>query len=101
MISFIEAAAKAQGVDLGILLPQFAYVLAQPSTNTSVTSRVNPDQETCNPTGTTALVDGLILAAVKNLRSDLSIATTLKLDEYETSLNFAQTGVPTLLDDSV
>lgn len=38
----------------------------------------------CAPTGTTKEVAGLILAAVANLRTDLTITTTTKLDDYQT-----------------
>ena len=68
LIAFVEAAALAQGVDLGILLPEFAYVESLASTASTVTSTVNQQPETCTPSGTTAEVDALILAAVKNLK---------------------------------
>ncbi|KAM0750211.1 hypothetical protein T439DRAFT_247618 [Meredithblackwellia eburnea MCA 4105] len=101
LIEFLEAAATAQGVDLGILLPEFAYVLGLASTASSVTTQVNTGTETCKPTGTTAEVQALILAAVKNLKTDLAITSTLKLDDFETGLSFDQNGVPTVLDNTV
>ncbi|GAA5914535.1 uncharacterized protein JCM6883_003197 [Sporobolomyces salmoneus] len=101
LIRFLEAVASANGVDLGILLPEFAYVLGLDSTESSVTTSVNTQPETCAPTGTTRTVQGLILAAVKNLRTDLTIQSDVKLDDYETPLNFVQRNVPTVLDDSV
>ncbi|KAL8278093.1 hypothetical protein RQP46_009553 [Phenoliferia psychrophenolica] len=101
LISFLEAAATAQGVDLGILLPEFAYVLGLASTTSTVTTSVNTKKETCAPTGTSSEVAALILAAVKNLRTDLGITSTLKLDDFQTDLAFVQNGVPTVLDDSV
>lgn len=82
-------------------MPEFAYVLGQPATASSITSSVNPNKETCSPTGTTALVDGLILGAVKNLRTNLTIASTVALDDYHTPLDFVQNEVPTILDNSV
>ncbi|BGP22157.1 pre-rRNA processing protein [Rhodotorula toruloides] len=101
LINFLIAVAKANGVDLGILLPEFQYVLSEASTATSVTSQVNTGKETCTPTGTTKEVQNIILAAVKNLKTDLGIQSTVALDEFVTPLNFAQNGVPTVLDDSV
>ncbi|GAA5897781.1 hypothetical protein JCM8208_000260 [Rhodotorula glutinis] len=101
LINFLIAVAQANGVDLGILLPEFQYVLSLPSTDTAVTSEVNPDRETCAPTGTTKEVQNIILAAVKNLKTDLNISATVALDEYVTPLDFQQRGVPTVLDDSV
>lgn len=82
-------------------MPQFAYVLSLASTESLVTSSVNLDKETCAPTGTTKAVQGLILAAVANLKTDLLIASTLTLDDYQTDLNFIQRNVPTELDESV
>lgn len=82
-------------------MPEFQYVLSLPSTDTAVTSEVNPDRETCAPTGTTKEVQNIILAAVKNLKTDLNISATVGLDEYVTPLDFQQRGVPTVLDDSV
>lgn len=104
LIQFIEAAATAQGVDLGILLPEFAYVLSLPPTAltaSTIIASVNPNPETCAPTGTTARVDALILAAVKNLKTNLSIQSITKLDDYQTPLDFVQNNVPTVLGDSV
>ncbi|KAI5474806.1 pre-rrna processing protein [Pseudohyphozyma bogoriensis] len=101
LIQFVEAAATAQSVDLGILLPEFAYVLGLSSTASSVTSSVNQQPETCAPTGTTREVQALILAAIKNLKTNLTIQSVVKLDDYETPLNFDQNDVTTDLDSSV
>ncbi|SCV70806.1 BQ2448_3568 [Microbotryum intermedium] len=101
LIRFVEAAAAANGVNLGPLLPQFAYVLGLSDTSTSVTSSVNPNPESCAPTGTTKAVQALILAAVANLKTDLAISALTALDQYQTGLDFVQNQVPTVLDDSV
>lgn len=76
-------------------------MLSEASTQTSVTSKVNPNKETCAPTGTTKEVQQIILAAVANLKTDLGIQSQIALDEYVVDLTFAQRGVPTYLDDSV
>lgn len=86
---------------MGILLPEFAYVLGLSSTASSIVTSVNPNPETCTPTGTTARVDASILAAVKNLRTNLTIRSTVGLDDYHTPLDFVQLEVPTVLADSV
>ncbi|GAA6027071.1 hypothetical protein JCM8097_006088 [Rhodosporidiobolus ruineniae] len=101
LIRFLEAVAAANGVDLGILVDEFNYVLGLDSTASSVTTSVNPNPESCAPTGTTREVQSLILAAVKNLKSNLTIASDVKLDDYETPLDFSQFNVATVLDDSV
>jgi hypothetical protein len=82
-------------------VPQFNYVLYQPDSPTSITTTVNPNSETCSPTGTTSLVRNLILAAVKNLKTNLTIVSNVALDDYHTPLNFVQNNVPTVLDDTV
>lgn len=84
-----------------VAVPEFAYVLGLDSTASSVTTSVNQQPETCAPTGTTAAVRALILAAVKNLKTDLALQTVVRLDDYQTPLNFVQKQVPTVLADSV
>lgn len=79
----------------------FTTLLSGGSTETSVTSKVNLAPETCTPTGSTAAVDKIILAAVKNLKTNLSIASSTRLDDYATNLDFVQLNVPTVLADSV
>lgn len=59
---------------------------------------VNTQPETCAPTGTTREVQNTILAAVKNLRTNLTIESNVKLDDYQTPLNFNQYDVATVLD---
>lgn len=51
--------------------------------------------------GTTADVQKLIFVAVANLRTNLSIQSTLKLDDFQTDLAFVQNDVPTVLDSTV
>lgn len=82
-------------------VPQFAYLLSETSTASSVTTSVNQAAESCTPTGTTALVESLIIAAVQGLSTNLSIQSTVKLDNFETPLTFVQNNVPTQLADSV
>lgn len=79
----------------------FDQILALDNTDTTVTSTVNMQPETCAPSGTTQLVQNTILAAVRNLRTDLAIESVVRLDEYQTPLNFLQADVPTILSDRV
>ena len=46
-------------------------------------------------------MQALILAAVKNLRTNLTIEALAGLDDFVTPLNFYQNSVSTVLDDSV
>ncbi|KAL8277420.1 hypothetical protein RQP46_010142 [Phenoliferia psychrophenolica] len=93
LIRFVEEATTAQGVDLGVLLPEFAYVLGLSSTASSVTTSVNTGTETCAPTGAETISS--------NLETNLSIEATVLLDDYRTALSFQQLDVTTVLDDSV
>ena len=79
----------------------FDQILALDNTETTVTSSVNFQPETCAPTGTTTQVQNTILAAVRHLRTDLAIQSVVRLDEYQTPLNFLQADVPTILSDRV
>lgn len=83
------------------LAAPFEYVLSLTSTKSSIQSSVNLVPETCAPTGSTALVQGIILAAVKNLQTNLTIQSLTKLDDYQTPLDFSQYQVPTVLDSTV
>lgn len=82
-------------------VPEFAYVLGLDSTASSIVTTVNPQPESCAPTGTTAAVKALILAAVKNLKTNLTLESVVRLDDYQTPLNFVQSNVPTVLADDV
>lgn len=103
LIQFLLDAAAANGVDFGsnFLLPYLQYVLGLSSTASQVTTSVNTAGESCAPTGTTARAQALILAAVQNLKTNLAIQSVVRLDEYQTPLNFNQYQVPTVLDRSV
>lgn len=97
LAAFLVSAAAAQGVNLGILIPQFAFLSTEASTISTVVSSVNPNPETCKPSGTTSLVDSLILASVKGLVSNLSIVSNTLLDDFATPLSFVQNNVCLLL----
>lgn len=62
---------------------------------------MNLEPETCTPTGSTKSVDAIILAAVANLKTNLTIQGVTKLDDFLTPLDFSQYNVPTVLDSSV
>lgn len=82
-------------------VPLFSYILALDDTTTPVTSTVNLAPETCTPSGSTARAFALIIAATTGLQVDLTIDASLKIDEYQTSLSFAQNGVNAILDRTV
>lgn len=78
--------------------PALNGVLALDSTESSVVATVNTQPETCAPTGTTRTVQNIIINAVKNLKTDLVIQSVVKLDDYQTPLDFVQRDVATVLD---
>jgi hypothetical protein len=97
IIRFLFAASAAQGVNLGPLPPLFNYVLGLASTQTTVTSMPDPNAPTC-VSGQQFDVNGAILASLQNLRVNLTIQSTVHLDDYQTDLNFNQYMIPTITD---
>ncbi|CDR88214.1 uncharacterized protein SPSC_03875 [Sporisorium scitamineum] len=97
LIRFVQAAAAARGVDLGPLPPLFAQVLAQASTQTTVSPY--PDfQSTGCVSGNQFDVLGAILRTLEGLTTRLDVQSSDKLDDYFTNLNFVQQPVPTETD---
>lgn len=100
LIRFIEAAAAATNTDLGPLPPLFQQVLDSPSTQTTVSPYPDDSMPPCS-SGQQFDVLGAILKTVAGLQTTLDIASTLKLDDYQTDLDFKQNPVPTKTDNSV
>ncbi|WFD23341.1 hypothetical protein MEQU1_002030 [Malassezia equina] len=100
LIQFIEKAAQNTGTDLGPLPPLFDQVLQMKSAKTSVNPRPDPNPPSWH-SGKQFDVFGAILNAVKGLAVELDIQSTVKLDDYQTNLNFVQKPVPTDTDNSV
>ncbi|SPO24995.1 probable conserved hypothetical Ustilago-specific protein [Ustilago trichophora] len=97
LIRFVQAAAAAQGVDLGPLPPLFAQVLAQPSTKTTVSPYPDFNPPNCR-SGNQFDVLGAVLRTLQGLTTRLDVQSSVKLDEYFTNLNFVQQPVPTETD---
>ncbi|KAJ9479823.1 hypothetical protein PHBOTO_003303 [Pseudozyma hubeiensis] len=97
LIRFVQAAAATQGVDLGPLPPLFAQVLAQASTQTTISPYPDFNPPNCVSGQQFDVLDA-ILRTLQGLTTRLDIQSSLKLDDYFTNLNFAQQPVPTITD---
>lgn len=103
LIRFIEAAAATAGVSLGPLPPFFQMVLDLPDTTTTVSpfpdSTAPPYDAQCN-SGRAFDTLGAILALLKPLTASIPIQSIVKIDDYQTGLNFIQQPVPVGTDNS-
>ncbi|CEH17102.1 Protein of unknown function DUF3712 [Ceraceosorus bombacis] len=99
LIRFILAAAASAGVSLGPLPPYLDRVLALDDTRTSIV----PVPDTSNPpcvSGRAFDTLGAVLAALRGLATTIRIRSTVRIDEYQTDLNFVQSPVPTITDET-
>jgi hypothetical protein len=99
IIELLEAGAQANGVDLGPLVDLFELILNNPDFKPPVNTSVDSSPPTC-VSGTQFDFDDAILDSLKNLKIDLAIQSSLKLDEYATDLAFVQKNVPAITDDT-
>ncbi|KAJ1032418.1 hypothetical protein NDA16_000444 [Ustilago loliicola] len=97
LIRFVQAAAAATGTDLGPLPPLFAQVLAQPSTQTTVSPYPDFNPPNCR-SGNQFDVLGAVLRTLQGLTTRLDVQSGVNLDDYFTNLNFRQEPVPTETD---
>lgn len=100
----ISQAAK-NGVDLGPLAPLLASVAASASSTTNISTSVLTDQTDQGNapqcvSGHQFDVFDAVLASMRNLSVTLQLETTLKIDDYQTALNFDQYNVPAITDRS-
>lgn len=99
LINFIFAAAQNTGTDLGPLPKYFNQVLALPNTDTAIEPYPDSFSPPCN-SGTAFDTLGAILKLLQGLATRLDIQSTLKLDDYQTDLDFVQNPVPTITDET-
>jgi hypothetical protein len=100
LIRFIEAAAATYGVSLGPLPPYLGMVLNEADTTTTISPFPDSATPPCN-SGKAFDTLGAILALVKPLAVSIPIQSTLKLDDYQTNLDFIQQPVPVQTDNSI
>lgn len=99
LLRFILAAASTYGVSLGPLPPFFQQVLDLPSTVTTISPYPDDTAPPCN-SGRAFDTLGAILALLRPLSTTIPIQSVLKLDEYQTALNFVQSPVPVATDNT-
>ncbi|EPQ29604.1 uncharacterized protein PFL1_02823 [Pseudozyma flocculosa PF-1] len=99
LIRFVSAAAANTGTSLGPLPPLFDQVLAQESTDTTVSPYPDDSPPPCS-SGNQFDVQGAVLRLLQGLTTTLNVESTVKLDDYQTDLNFVQQPVPTKTDQT-
>ncbi|PWN53595.1 hypothetical protein IE53DRAFT_140447 [Violaceomyces palustris] len=99
LIRFVAAAAAATGTDLGPLPPLFQQVLGQESTQTTISPYPDSSPPPCS-SGKQFDVLNAILNTLKGLKTTLNVESTVKLDDYQTDLDFVQQPVPTDTDNT-
>lgn len=99
LINFILLAAKNTGTGLGPLPPFFQEVLDLPSTNTTIIPYPDDKPPPCD-SGRAFDTLGAVLDLLKGLATRIDIESTLKIDDYQTDLDFVQNPVPTATDNS-
>lgn len=104
LIRFIEAAAATAGVSLGPLPPFFQQVLDLPDTTTTIVPTPDPQPATARGSvcysGRAFDTLGAVLELLKPLTATIPIQSTVKIDDYQTDLNFVQSPVPVATDDT-
>lgn len=99
LINFILLAARNTGTDLGPLPPFFQEVLDLPSTDTNIIPYPDDNPPPCNSERAFDTL-GAVLNLLKGLATRIDIQSTLKIDDYQTDLDFVQNPVPTDTDNS-
>lgn len=99
LIQFIEQAAADTNTDLGPLYHQFDLVKRMKSTKTNVKPYPDSNPPNCH-SGRQFDVFGAVFNLLKGLKVTLDIKSTVKLDDYQTDLNFKQSPVPTDTDET-
>ncbi|KAJ7251753.1 hypothetical protein B0H12DRAFT_1234031 [Mycena haematopus] len=97
IVQFLSILAQENSVDLGPLVEMFQFLVDNPGIQVPVTTTVDTSAPTC-VSGNQFDVAGAILAALKNLKVDLAVDTSVKLDDFATALSFAQNSVPVVTD---
>ncbi|KAF5389363.1 hypothetical protein D9757_004389 [Collybiopsis confluens] len=99
IIELLNAGATANNVNLGPLVEIFQFVLSNPDFKPPVTTSVDTSAPTC-VSGQQFDFDNAILDSLKNLRIELAVQSSVKLDDFATDLSFAQHNVEAITDDT-
>lgn len=106
IIQLLQAQAAKNNVNLGALPSLFDYVLglsldqihALPITTSVLADQTSEGNAPQCVSGGQLDYFGAILDTLKNLLATLQLQTTVKLDDYQTNLNFNQYNVPAITD---
>ncbi|KAJ7209536.1 hypothetical protein GGX14DRAFT_451849 [Mycena pura] len=99
IIGLLSTLAQQNNVDLGPLVDLFQFILDNPGIKTTVITTVDTSAPTC-VSGHQFDFDGAILSTLKNLKVDLGIDSSVRLDDFVTPLSFAQHSIPVATDKS-
>ncbi|KAH7875192.1 uncharacterized protein C8R40DRAFT_1170817 [Lentinula edodes] len=99
IVELLQAGAQANGVNLGPLIDIFEFIIDNPNFNPPVNPTVDTSSPTC-VSGNQFDFDTAILDSLKNLKIDLAVQSSVKLDDYATNLTFAQHDVDAITDST-
>lgn len=99
LIHFILTAARNSGTDLGPFSAFLSQIFSLSDTSTSVSPYPYDTAPPCT-SGTQFDILGAILKLLQGLQTSIPIESTVKIDEYQTDLNFIQSPVPTITDNT-
>ncbi|KAK0546638.1 hypothetical protein OC846_005187, partial [Tilletia horrida] len=99
IINFLIARADDTNINLGPLVPLFGYLPSEGVYNGSITATKVQGDAPCG-SGADSDINNLILDLLKGLQTNLTIQSSLALDDYRTALAFDQDYVPTQTDQS-
>ncbi|KAG5653629.1 hypothetical protein H0H81_011855 [Sphagnurus paluster] len=85
IIQLLTVASQEAHVDLGPLTQLFQFIVANPTFNPPVVTSVDTNSPTC-VSGNQFDAAGAILKTLAGLKVDLSVDTSVKLDDYKTAL---------------
>ncbi|KAG6908393.1 hypothetical protein DXG01_004822 [Tephrocybe rancida] len=97
IIQLLTVASQENNVDLGPLTQLFQFIVANPDFKPPVVTSVDTKAPTC-VSGKQFDAAGAILKTLSNLKVDLAVDSSLKLDDFATDLSFDQKGVPAATD---
>ncbi|KAF8972948.1 hypothetical protein BDZ97DRAFT_1691577 [Flammula alnicola] len=99
IIQLLLLTSQDNGVNLGPLTQMFQFVLANPNFKPPVTTTVDTQAPTC-VSGQQFDAAGAILKSLAGLKVDLSIDSSVKLDDFAVDLAFVQKTVPATTDQT-
>ncbi|PPQ99716.1 hypothetical protein CVT24_009699 [Panaeolus cyanescens] len=99
IIQLLLATSAQNNVDLGPLTQLFQFILQNPDFKPPVTTTVDTQAPTC-VSGQQFDASGAVLKSLAGLKVDLSVSSSVKLDDFPTDLAFTQKGVPAITDQT-